>query len=207
MLRRITFLARLVDPDGCESIDRFRGAVMSDHAEVTIPGLEIYDRTPFEEIEIQGMFDLIVSVSVLEHVMRPHAVVEKMFSLLAPGGHAWHSVDFRDHRDFGAPLAFLEMAADEYAAIATENRLRISDWSAIFEAAGFELVHRSVTTLPAGCNRPTNADYLYRAEVPEDTWVDDTTRARFAHPFNERSLDDLSTLGAVLLYRKPLRDG
>ena len=79
-----------------------------------IKGLEIYDRQPFEDIEVDGNFDLVYSVSVLEHVMKPREVIAKMRQLLKAGGYACHSIDLRDHRDFSNPLGFLHLTEQEY---------------------------------------------------------------------------------------------
>ena len=67
-------------------------------------------------------------------------------------------IDLRDHRDFTRPLDFLCMTPDEYAEIATENRLRASDWQRLFDEAGFETLERRYTTVPKDCERPTSAD-------------------------------------------------
>ena len=46
----------------------------------------------------------------------PVDVTERTKRLLAPGGYALHQVDFRDHRDFSQPRAFLRYGSEEWAA-------------------------------------------------------------------------------------------
>ena len=91
-------------------------------------GLEAVGGRSFNSIEDVEAFEFIHSTSVLEHVQDPERIVRKMADLLRSGGHMWHSIDFRDHRDFNKPLAFLEMTEEEYRPIATENRLRPCEW-------------------------------------------------------------------------------
>ncbi len=184
--------------------DRLDGIVQraGNGRDVGIKGLDVFDSQPFEEAQISGDFDLIFSTSVLEHVMKPREVVEKMYSLLKPGGHGWHCIDLRDHRDQSKPLAFLELTPEEYAAVNTENRLRASDWFQLFEDVGFELIDQEFSTLPSGCTNPRSSDYLHPPEPPVELWVDKAMRAKFKPPFDTKDLVDLSLLGVSLLYRK-----
>jgi hypothetical protein len=174
----------------------------ADGCECTIDGLEVHDEVPFEDAAIAGRVEFIFSSSVLEHVMKPQEVVARTFSLLERGGSAWHSIDLRDHRDFAKPLAFLEMTAEEYAAVDTENRLRASDWDAIFADAGFECAERVLMTVPPG--RPADdANHVWGTTLPDERFVDGKMRARFTPPFDRKDLGDLSILSVQTLYKKP----
>ncbi len=164
---------------------------------VRIDGLEVHSEQPFERVNLDGGFDLVFSVSVLEHVMDPEGVVRKMRQTLRPGGHALHSIDLRDHANFDDPLRFLKLTEAQYAPRKTENRLRASDWFALFEANGFT---------PVGCQYVGYRSAAERQEVYSDTWdiapwVTDGVRSAFAPPFDGKTLVDLSTVAVRVLYR------
>ncbi|MBL9078266.1 MAG: class I SAM-dependent methyltransferase [Planctomycetes bacterium] len=201
-LRQLAGLLDLVDQDAGERL-RARTVPAADGAgNVTVRGLEIADRCPFEQAPIGGGFDLIFSTSVLEHVGRPRQVVERMHELLWSGGHVWHCIDLRDHRDFDRPLDFLRLTVEQYAAIDTENRLRASDWLDLFCDCGFEIVDRQYSTLRAG-GKGGNADLVHASVPPATPWVDDALRATFQPPFAAMDATDLSILGLTVLCRKP----
>ncbi|MGH7068465.1 MAG: class I SAM-dependent methyltransferase, partial [Acetobacteraceae bacterium] len=133
--------------DGCDAIDcaLCRNAThvfKPEDGAYAVAGLEALGNISFDDIKISEQIDLIVSISALEHVRDPRRVARKMAELLPSGGLMWHSIDFRDHRDFDRPLEFLKLTADEYAPIATENRLRASDWIGELEQSGFEVLER-----------------------------------------------------------------
>lgn len=64
-------------------------------------------------------FDMIISVSVLEHLRDPAKAIEVMSGLLADGGLMIHGVDFRDHGMFSGfgmnPLTFLTINKKIYS--------------------------------------------------------------------------------------------
>jgi len=195
----------LIDPAGGERLrsltERMPGPDGAG-AQVRIRGLDVQDERPFESLEGPHDLDLVFSTSVLEHVAEPRAVVARMHDLLRSGGHAWHCIDLRDHRDFGKPLDFLRLTAHEYATIDTENRLRASEWQALFAAQGFAIVDAQYSTLPRGCVRPSNADLIHSLAPPHEPWVDTALRATFQPPFATMDLVDLSILGITLLCKK-----
>ncbi len=199
-VRNVTVLLDMVKQSSSARLKDLAGA---GGREADIKGLEIHHSKPFEDLDIPGNFDLIFSTSVLEHVMKPREVVQRMRTLLRSGGHAWHGIDLRDHRDQSRPVDFLQMTAEEYAAVNTENRLRASDWFELFDELGFELMDQQYSTLPPGCISPNNSDYLHLRALPTKPWVDEQMRARFKPPFDKKELVDLSLLGINLLYRKP----
>lgn len=159
-------------------------------------GLEVHPSVPFEDIRATGPFEFIMSTSVMEHVMKPEAVFERMSQLCAEGGFVFHSIDLRDHRDFSRPLDFLAMTEDEYAVHPTENRLRASDFSALFERHGFEFVDGKWLMLTPGGLVWTKDPSMATAGV----MVED--RRDFAGRFVDMDLRDLSTLAVQWLYRK-----
>jgi hypothetical protein len=113
-----------------------------------------------------------------------------------PGGLLLHFIDLRDHRDFARPLAFLTMTAEEYAALNTENRLRASDWFALFETHGFERIDFDIMSSVKDA-----AELRYvRDPTP---WVTTEMRSTFKSPFDVKDVEDLSILGLRVLYRKP----
>jgi SAM-dependent methyltransferase len=166
---------------------------------IGIRGLDVHGGCPFEELTLDETFDFIYSVSVLEHVMKPEAVVRQMRRLLKPGGHACHSVDLRDHASFDDPLRFLRMAEGEYAGQATENRLRASDWFRLFDAAGFRLLECEYATYdqPGGLA----ASYSWAPPAPQ-AWVQAQQRDSFVAPFTEKTPQDLSVLAIRILYER-----
>ncbi|HEX5053022.1 MAG TPA: methyltransferase domain-containing protein [Planctomycetota bacterium] len=197
-------LIGLLDLVDGSSADRLRSLLESaPGGDLQVRGLEILDERPFETLQGPRDLDLVFSTSVLEHVDKPREVVARMFDLLRPGGHAWHSIDLRDHSDFARPLEFLRMTADQYAAIGTENRLRASDWEALFAEAGFECLDRKFSTIAVGTREAGNRVLVHSSRPPDRPWVDAAMRATFQPPFATRDLVDLSILGTTFLCRKP----
>lgn len=189
-------LLNLVKPRLANELDLLSS--FEDASGVSIKGLEFHDQQPFEESDIHGQFDLIFSTSVLEHVMRPEAVLKKMTELLEPGGHVWHSIDLRDHRDPSRPLDFLMLTEEEYAPIGTENRLRSSDWIEMFSDAGLQTIECRYGTWKSA----QEPEHVYGFGQPAMPWVDEARRASFCPPFNTKNLHDLSTLAIFILGRK-----
>jgi len=193
LLEKIDFLSRIA-----AGTPRELTALLTEDGGLT--GLTTLGGMPFEDIELDERFEFIWSVSVLEHVMEPERVVAKMVQLLKPGGHIWHSIDLRDHRDFDRPLDFLTLSEAEYASIKTENRMRASEWLTLFAKNGLELVDKEFTTF----RRAADAAYIYTMQLEDNDWVDEVMRKTFSPLFREKSLADLSALGMVVLYRKPI---
>ncbi|MDQ8728351.1 methyltransferase domain-containing protein [Bradyrhizobium sp. LHD-71] len=168
----------------------------ADEDTYVLRGLEIHPSIPFEDIRATGPFEFITSTSVMEHVMKPEAVFERMAQLCAKGGFVYHSIDLRDHRDFSRPLDFLTMTEDEYAVHPTENRLRASDFAALFERHGFEFVDGNWYMLTPGGLVWTKDPSTATAGVTAEG------RRSFAGRFGDMDLHDLSTLAVQWLYRK-----
>ena len=128
---------------------------------------EIGRRVAFSDYDGQhlpladGSVDLVVSKSVLEHVAPELVVVlvDDMYRVLRHGGVAVHVVDLRDHMfisgddvdgdwldalRYPEPL-FRAMFSRRSTAI---NRLRLGEWRAVFERAGFTLEHSELRRYP-----------------------------------------------------------
>ena len=96
--------------------------------------------------------DLIYSNLVLEHVT-PNAlrrILRRSREVLKPGGVCWHNVDYTDHYAAThagmSPANFLRYSEGFWNAVGQndilyQNRLRRSDYTKAFVAAGFEIVH------------------------------------------------------------------
>ena len=172
-------------------------------------GLEARGGVPFEEIDLpDASADLVCSVSVLEHIMRPEAVYRSMRRILRPGGHIHHSIDLRDHLSYHDPLRFLRLTPEAYAPIGTENRLRASDHLHLIEACGFEVVAVRYGAPPPDWRpdpaSPAEPAIMY-ADALEDVlpFVDADTAAGFAAPFDGHDPRDLSVLVLGILARAP----
>jgi SAM-dependent methyltransferase len=193
-----------VNPDFSGRLDR----LLQGAPKFGLNGLEVWDRIAFENIPIPGnAFDLITSVSVLEHVMQPDAVVRRMAELLKDGGHALHGVDLRDHQSFWDPLHFLTMSEGDYAKINTENRLRLSDWLGLFDRHGFELIDQRYAALAAdeiarGVPIAEAGNRYYQSYDEVVPWVNEAMRAQFVPPYSSKELRDLSVTSILVLFRK-----
>ena len=156
------------------------------------------DRLPFADRSV----DLVFSIAALEHVPRPAETVAEMSRVLRPGGLAVHEIDVKHHGS-ADPLAFLSWSEADYLEKARPygegrslegilagawrgevfcNRLRRSDWQALFEDRGFEVL-----------------------EVETVLAVDPALvqRERFVEPFRSRPLDDLAVLSFRIVARVP----
>jgi Methyltransferase domain len=171
-------------------------------------GLEPVGGRSFDAIDDEAeAFEFIHSTSVLEHVQEPERIIRKMADLLRSGAHMWHSIDFRDHRDFNTPLAFLEMTEEEYQPIATENRLRPSDWIDLLNRYGFDIIERQDWTMTPESVRAGHgiSEASYRFFDPDATitpFVTNAMRAQFVAPFRNKDLVDLSIICTQILCRK-----
>ncbi|HEX8030071.1 MAG TPA: hypothetical protein VF491_16470, partial [Vicinamibacterales bacterium] len=123
------------------------------------------------------------------------------------GGHAFHGVDLRDHQSFWDPLHFLTMSPGDYAKINTENRLRLSDWLALFDRHGFELIDQRYAALAAdeiarGVPIAKAGNRYYESYDVVVPWVNEAMRAQFTPPYSSKDLRDLSITSILVLFRK-----
>lgn len=88
--------------------------------------------------------DAIVSQSVLEHIHDLDGVIAAMSTVMRPGGVMLHRIDMRDHRrrtwgDGGINRWYFLTSDDEHSRSHC-NRVRVSQFEALFERHGFEVV-------------------------------------------------------------------
>ncbi|MFY9344349.1 MAG: methyltransferase domain-containing protein [Planctomycetota bacterium] len=147
------------------------------------------DRLAFRNCSIydmaigQGEADVVISNAFLEHIPDVARGVREIARITKPGGYSVHNIDMTDHRRYAnaaGPLDFLTEASSS-PILHHSNRLRLSDFAAIFEAAGFEI---------AGSRAH------YPVEVPADL------RQRMVEPFRSKAQQDLEAGVVVLVARR-----
>jgi hypothetical protein len=108
----------------------------------------IYDLTiPLNSIDIMS------SWAVLEHLLDFELACNKLFSIMSPGGIAYHLIDLADHRGYRQPQKyhFWSFLGKDQRSYSSEcNRLRCSEVLECFERTGFEVlcVHRMKEEMP-----------------------------------------------------------
>lgn len=101
-------------------------------------------------------FDLVYSVSVLEHVKNIEAVAGKLNEILKENALAYHLIDMRDHYNFLTPFLFYKYSNFVWEKYLTKegvsytNRLRYADYKKIFSNCGFKLIDEEITRYPLG---------------------------------------------------------
>jgi hypothetical protein len=118
-------------------------------------------------------FDLISSLSVLEHVppAAAPAILGNLLGMLRPTGTMVHNIHLEDHWDIeGNPFAFLAAGTDWSDADhdSRGNRLRASDWVRIVESIPGAVVARVVPTIKPGTRLPDVLDPAFGAYDPID---------------------------------------
>ncbi|HEY0572293.1 MAG TPA: class I SAM-dependent methyltransferase, partial [Enterovirga sp.] len=118
-------------------------------------------------------FDLISSLSVLEHVPPAAApvILGNLLAMLRPAGTMVHNIHLEDHRDIeGDPFAFLAAGGDWTNADhdSRGNRLRASDWVRIVESIPGAVVARVVPMIKSGTRLPDALDPAFAAYDPID---------------------------------------
>jgi SAM-dependent methyltransferase len=85
-------------------------------------------------------FDLVISFSVLEHVLKPEAAISEVARCLKPGGICYHTVITQDHRSFSkvgnkGPFSYRKYSSTEWKRIAEnrfyQNRLLPVEWKCL----------------------------------------------------------------------------
>ncbi len=164
-----------------------------------------------------GRFDLVFSLSVMEHVAKPREVLAKSFELLRSGGLCFHCVDLKDHASFMKPLEFLKLSAGEYEARfgAPENRWRASEFLEVFADLNFaelqvRFADQPLALTPDGkvdiedlVSQPVEKIFPRKSLREVQPWVSPEMRDSLAWPFREKGLEDLSVLLLLLSGRKP----
>jgi SAM-dependent methyltransferase len=121
-----------------------------------------------------GPFDCVISNAVLEHIYDLRAVATSLAHVTKPGGHNFHQIDFRDHKNFSRPLEFLLLHDEDYRLesdakkCARGNRRRLSEWTAALEEAGFKVADVQINEVASDeylsgfVPRLRQADTIYR---------------------------------------------
>jgi SAM-dependent methyltransferase len=162
--------------------------------------------------------DMILSNSVLEHVMKPREVIANTFRLLKRGGWCINAIDLKDHASPLEPLGFLEKSRAVYESGGTENRVRALDFIQIFTGIGYDIRHVEFYDEPAVVDEFGNIDgmALFLADPDErsphchdhlesiEPWVTEAARQKLDPEFRSRSLQELSILGMHIAARKPV---
>lgn len=189
-------------------LENFGTSLSHSDNEYKFDSINVLDQTPFEKIALEpSSLDLVVSNSVLEHVMNVEDFYNKHFQLLKNGGYGIHIVDLRDHLYFFDPTRFLYMTSTEYAPINTENRLRASQHLKLIIGAGFELLKVRVKTLDDKSfeidpGEIINNDVDFEKIHGVSPSVTHNERLKMAEPFNSMSLFDLSIIGLTVVIKK-----
>lgn len=97
-------------------------------------------------VDEAGQFDISVSNSTFEHFYSVGQAARVLAACTRSGGLGVHSVDFRDHANFGEPLKFLLI--DDAAYVDPEvnsdygrgNRVRVDEMTVLLRQAGFDEV-------------------------------------------------------------------
>src|SRR5690606_22620300 len=104
------------------------------------------------QIQISGI-DLVVTISNLEHI--PCDIIEAIFRqfchVLRPGGIMSHLIDLSDHYSHFdkklTPYNFLRYGESKWRlfnnSLQYQNRLRVSDYRALHERAGWQMLHEA----------------------------------------------------------------
>jgi SAM-dependent methyltransferase len=129
-----------------------------------------------------GSFDIVLSFSVIEHIMEPEKVLRHVADLLRPGAALASQVDFSDHRQHALPgynfWTFMTNAGLDQPGI---NELRFSELLDLLNAIGLRVTK----------TRPT------RIVMPEPVFQN--LKPRFA----AMKRDDLETVTTYLAAIKP----
>lgn len=147
-----------------------------------------------------GGVDAVISHAVLEHVVDVEKTCRELARVTRPRGVHIHQIDYRDHRDQARPLDHLLIPEAEFMAKLasvhwnTGNRHRHSEFCALFDAIGFDLIE---TLLDPEVERPL-APYL-----PHFLPLLRSSQSRYRDWPKEK----LGPLGARLTLRKRARMG
>jgi SAM-dependent methyltransferase len=182
LLALVSPAAVRLKPDQVYSIERDRIVFKPERIEYLFPR-QSYD-IPLPDASI----DYVFSHSVFEHIQDPARTVASIHRVLRHGGLSAHHFDLRDHRDFSMPLEFLKLDEAQWRSKFTgqdayryTNRDRLSDFVALFNASGFEIVKIEPTA---------------RIEV------DDHMRKALDPRFQKYTLEDLGVMSALIVAKR-----
>lgn len=163
--------------------------------------------------------DMIFSITVLEHVREPQALLANMHRMLKPGGWSCHDIDLRDHAHLeDAPLEFLRLSDAEFETLPAShpnhggNRYRHSDHERAFRAAGFALPHLGYCQPHRLVDGRTDCYGLAQQPLERtllsdlaqvQPWVTKAIREALHPDFQRYSLQELSVTGMQVVAVKP----
>jgi len=138
----------------------------------------------------EGSVDFTSSTFTLEHIPRDDiaAILRESFRLLRPGGVASHAIDMMDHYSYfddKVPRHHFLKHSDAVWRLVNpplhfQNRLRASDYIALFEESGLDIVERKLDDAK-----------------PEER--EQVQAMKLAERFRGYDFDDLTTRGATLV--------
>jgi SAM-dependent methyltransferase len=175
-------------------------------------------RCPAEQLTLpDACIDIAFSVSVLEHLENTREVLVNLHRMLRPGGWSLHLIDLRDHSDFGKPLEFLKYGQAEYERLggSFQNRLRASDFLALFEDSGYRVEQVGYMTQPPGVidadttdlfhmgSKPISQMYQVRSIEALEHCIGDELFASFHADFRAKTRQELSVMGMCVICQRP----
>jgi SAM-dependent methyltransferase len=107
-------------------------------------GTVTYQST-LQQLPVAGVYDLVYSHVVLEHVHDPIGFIQHAHRLLSEKGLFISTIDLTGHSYGEHPWSFLELSDEEFRARTTNtgefvaNRLRYDDYLRIFAENGFQI--------------------------------------------------------------------
>ena len=155
-----------------------------------------FRQTSMEDFSSIGpeAFDITCSQAVLEHVANPKLALDNLYRATRPGGIGLHVIDFRDHRNFAAPLEFLLLDQHGFEAALEGknphwfgNPLRSRAWLQLWCNAGFRVIEYVVDT-------PTVDEAYLRHFRPR--------LRRCRSPYRDTPEDDLRPLGGQFIVQR-----
>ncbi|MDD4381952.1 MAG: methyltransferase domain-containing protein [Candidatus Dojkabacteria bacterium] len=130
----------------------------------------VKDRTIFLNKDIKEItlkdIDFIFSISVLEHVKDIDSFIKNTYKILKRTGYIYHSVDLKDHYNFGNSFLFYKYSKkiwDKYCVregVSYTNRIRYDEFLSKFGEYGFQIVENDKDTVDM--NKGSKIDSHFR---------------------------------------------
>lgn len=130
--------------------------------------------------------DLILSISVFEHVKDVETSFQEMNRILKTDGVMYHKIDLRDHYNFNKPFKFLKYSDFLWNNFLTKegfsytNRLRVNDFKNILAKHGFEIIELE--------------NDIFEGDLPN--------KGQLNERFSNKDNDDLKVIGMTILAKK-----
>ena len=130
--------------------------------------------------------DIILSISVFEHIRDVEKSFQEMKRVLKEGGIIYHSIDMRDHYNFNEPFKFLKYSDSTWDNYLTKegysytNRLRVDDFDNLLIKYGFEIISINKNN--------------YESDLPD--------KNAFSDKFRDKDIETLKVVGIKLLAKK-----